>query len=218
MTQTDTKDRILDAAERLFSEQGISVVSLRHITSAAKVNLAAVNYHFGSKERLIHAVFERRIGPVNRERLRRLGELESRSQSVLELEDVLDAFFRPAFELSSDPHAGSLCTRLVGRLQSEANPVFQDICNHQFQEVGERFGAAIGRACPRLRPSDFWWRFQFLIGAMVYTMTDLLNLHEKSGGLCNPRDVDAATRQLIQFAASGLRAQQVSPIEEGKSA
>jgi AcrR family transcriptional regulator len=205
MAQPDTKDRILDAAERLFSDQGIRGVSLRAITGAAEANLAAVNYHFGSKDELIKAVLARRIVPVNETRLRRLGELTAGGK-VAELEDVLDALLRPAFDLSSDPSAGEFCTRLIGRVQTEAGPTFREFVAEKFQTVVARFTTAIAAACPHLDRRVLTWRFQFMIGSLGFTMTDALNIKERSGGMCDPRDADDTTRQLVRYAAAGFRA------------
>lgn len=200
----ETKDRILDAAEQLFSEQGVRSVSLRTITAAAEANLAAVNYHFGSKEGLIKAVLARRIEPVNDERLRLLDALEA-DDATPELEPVLDALLRPAFDLNADPERGGFCSRLVGRVQADAEPTFREVVHEQFQEIVARFTAAIARACPHLQPHDLLWRFQFMIGAMAFTMSDSIDLHRRSGGLCNPRSSEDATTQLVQFAAAGFR-------------
>src|SRR4051812_26133774 len=95
--QRDTRSRILDAAEDLFGESGLDRVSIRDITRKANVNLAAIHYHFGSKEDLITAVFERRIVPVNAARLAALGRIEKMAgKRVPTLENILDAFIRPA--------------------------------------------------------------------------------------------------------------------------
>ena len=204
MTQ-ETKDRILDAAEQLFGEQGVSGVSLRTITTAAEANLAAVNYHFGSKEGLIKAVLIRRIQPVNAERLAKLDALEA-ADATPELEPILDAFLRPAFDLSADPERGDFCAKLVGRVQAEAGPTFREVVHEQFQEIVARFTAAIARACPHLERHDLMWRFQFMVGAMAFTMTDSTDLFERSGGGCDPRSSEDATTQLVQFAATGFRA------------
>src|SRR5258707_12134788 len=75
-TSQDTKSRILDVAEQLFMEHGFEATSLRQLTSSAGVNLAAVNYHFGTKEELFQTVLTRRLDPMNQERIELLGRLE----------------------------------------------------------------------------------------------------------------------------------------------
>ncbi len=205
MTEPDTKTRILDAAEELFAEHGPSNTSLRAITAAAGVNLAAVNYHFGSKEKLIEEVLSRRLLPVNNARLRRLDELQRREEDVA-LEDLLDVFVRPALELGNDPEAGVFCTRLVGRLQGDPSVQVRDLFKDQFKEVAERFLPAFAKACPHLGPGEVMWRVFFVIGAMAHILMDSFDLKSYSKGLCDPRDVEATTAYLVQFGAAALRA------------
>ena len=102
-----TKDRILDAAEALFMEHGFEATSLRAITAAAAVNLAAVNYHFGSKEELFQAVLTRRLDPMNQRRLALLDRFERDAASApLSCERIIVALFVPALELARDPERG----------------------------------------------------------------------------------------------------------------
>ena len=102
-TSADTKTRILDAAERLFVEHGFEATSLRQLTTAAGVNLAAVNYHFGSKEELFQAVLTRRLDPMNQERIERLEKLEREaSGKPLSCEKILFAMLIPALRLARD--------------------------------------------------------------------------------------------------------------------
>jgi len=96
MAGEDTRERLLNAAEQLFAEHGVSGTTLRALTKAANVNLAAVHYHFGGKEGLLDAVVERRATPMNQERLRELYELErSAGVGAPAVEDILRAFFLP---------------------------------------------------------------------------------------------------------------------------
>jgi AcrR family transcriptional regulator len=116
----DTKSRILDAAETLFIECGYEAMSLRQITSRAEVNLAAVNYHFGSKESLIHAMLSRRLDRLNQERLKLLDRFDQMLGARLTCEHVLGAMFIPALRLSRDPRAGGKAfLRLLGRAYTD---------------------------------------------------------------------------------------------------
>src|SRR5436305_9155666 len=100
--RVDTKQRILDSAERLFAEHGVEGASLRTITSDAQVNLAAIHYHYHSKEALLDAVLVRRLEPINRERLDRLSACGENPS----LEEILHAFVAPAVRVGADPHRG----------------------------------------------------------------------------------------------------------------
>src|SRR5438105_15088177 len=120
----NTRSRILDVAEQLFSEQGFDRVSIRDITRKARVNLAAINYHFGTKEDLIGAVFERRVVPVNEARLAALDMVEkSAGKRIPKLEAILEAFIRPALQSSLKPSKGGTAfSKLFGRCLSEPSP------------------------------------------------------------------------------------------------
>lgn len=141
----DTKTRILDAAERLFSQDGFDAASLRTITAAAQVNLAAVNYHFHSKEALFSAVIERRARPINKRRL----ELLEAIPGKLNAERILDAFLRPAMERSA---AELSCFRpLMARLHSVPLELHTRIIEENFAPTLNRFVDALSEALPCLQ-------------------------------------------------------------------
>ncbi len=201
-----TKERILEAAERLFAEHGFAATSLRQITAEAGANLASVNYYFQSKEALILAVFARRLGPMNEERLRLLAEYEARAgDGHLTLEDVLRALLVPV--LTCGIHQpGCLFPRLFGRFYVESGEMFGPIFQTQFKDLKARFVAAFRRAAPDLTLEDLIWRLHFTMGAAVHTMGAPHFLTAISEGLCDPSDVGAALERLIAFLAAGFRA------------
>ena len=124
---TETKERILDVAERLFADFGYKATSLRDITSEAGVNLASVNYHFGSQVALLAALLDRRFAPVNQRRLELLDELEASTDGAVELPDLVRAFLSPPFELHpGDTEDRRTLLRLVGRIHSETDDVRAD--------------------------------------------------------------------------------------------
>jgi AcrR family transcriptional regulator len=168
----DTKTRILDAAEMRFAEHGYSATSLRDITTLADANLASVNYHFGSKEDLLKAVFHRRVVPVNNERLRLLDDAEAKAeQGPLDVELVVRAFLLPAFQAATGAGPGEpKFMQLVGRMHSETNSDFRDVFLQLFVEVRERFGAALKRARPDLGGEEVMSRLHFMIGALAHTL------------------------------------------------
>lgn len=195
---------MLDAAERLFAKHGVDATSLRHITNDAEANLASVNYHFGSKEELFRQVFARRVGPINRERLRLLDACEA--QGKPELECVLEAFLAPALRLRLAPDQGGehfMC--LMGRLYSEPNE-WKTLIVDEFSEVFQRFDAGLQTALPDHAPEDLTWRLFFTIGSMAHLMTagDLLKTFTQDR--CDPTDVEGTLRQLVDFSAAGFRA------------
>src|SRR2546421_11243442 len=117
--QHETRTRILDVAEELFMQHGFEGASMRMLTAKAGVNLAAVNYHFGSKHALIEAVFRRRLDPMNAARIAALAELESGSRPA-EAEAIIRAFITPGLRLLEDAKGGGRnFARLLGRTYTE---------------------------------------------------------------------------------------------------
>jgi AcrR family transcriptional regulator len=205
MNTSDTRQRLLDAAQKLFVQHGIDATSLRRITTEAGANLASVNYHFGSKVELIQAVFARHLEPLNKERIRLLDALEEQSRhDPLPLESILEAFLKPAFEMMKNQKPREFVC-LLGRLFTESNDLRMSIM-HQFQEVQHRFFAAIGRTLPDLPLEDLTWRAHFMIGAMAHTFAvpERLSI-PSSSELYGTPDTDIM-HHLIAFAAAGLRA------------
>jgi AcrR family transcriptional regulator len=202
-----TKDRILDAAEKLFADQGFTATSLRAITTEAGVNLAAVNYHFGSKDGLMEAVFERRLAPLNQERISLLDALEASDENP-PLEKILEAFVGPPLRLHRDTdRGGPVFMRLLGRTLTEPSQAFHEIFVRQFAEIAARFTPALERALPVVPTDEVFWRMHFAIGAMAHTMCDTFRLKLISAGRCDAgEDIDATIRRLVSFVAGGLRA------------
>jgi AcrR family transcriptional regulator len=205
----DTRERILVTAERLFVEHGYAATSLREITANAKVNLAAVNYHFGSKEALVREVFERRLGPLNAARLAYLDALEAGAGGrPLKVERVVEAIVVPALQVSQDPLAGGAAfLRLLGRALSEPASFVREILPAHYRPVILRFKEAFSRALPQLPEQELAWRMHFMFGAMSYTLAgnDALQLI----GTCQldgADDAQAIIWRLIPFLAAGLQA------------
>ncbi|MEW6741218.1 MAG: TetR/AcrR family transcriptional regulator [Planctomycetota bacterium] len=208
MTTQDTKDRILDAAEKLFADQGFAATSLRAITTAAGVNLAAVNYHFGSKRALLAAVFERRLSPINEQRLELLDAVEaSNDDGPLALEAVLGAFVGPALRMRKEwGEAGAHFIRFIGRAHSDTNPEVRAAFLQLFRRVFERFLAAFRRALPDVPAGEIPLYLLFVVGAMAHTMAWSDTMGRPSEGWGTPPDVETIIDRLVSFAAAGMRA------------
>ena len=205
MKQKDTKAVILNAAEELFARKGPNATSLRQVIAKAKVNLAAIHYHFGSKESLLQAVLSRRLVPLNAERLALL-EAAGRGRRRVPLEQVLEALVGPALRLSRDPRkGGAVFMRLLGRCFTEPDDKIQAMLDRQFTEVAEHFTPAFRRALPKLPPVDLFWRLHFLVGAMAHTMADAERLRVFSEGVCDPDDTEGTISRLVRFLAAGMR-------------
>ena len=216
----DTRERILDVAERQFMEHGYEGTSMRMITGVADVNLAAVNYHFGSKEALLREVFRRRLLWLNSERLRALDALEQQADGApLKPSQVLEAFFGTLLRMGEDEALGGMTfLRLLGRTLTEPAAFIRTFFAGEYAEVIERYKRALFRALPDVPKTEIVWRLHFMLGAMSYAIagTDILQvvtgceLEEIVGGRVNHgNDKEAAKRlaeRLMPFLLGGLRA------------
>ena len=209
---TDTKVRILDAAEELFADHGFPATSMRDITQEAGVNLAAINYHFGSKEALLVSVLERKIAPVNQSRLARLHDLEAAAgDRPTATEDLVRAFLTPLFEKWRKRDANiPKFLKLAGRIHAELDREMRTKFIKQFDTVFLRFSDAFQRGLPELDPVEVHWRVLFLIGSMAYTMTwggSLIDLDNETH-----RDPEEIFEALIQYSTAGIAAPALQPV------
>lgn len=206
----DTRSRILAAAERLFADRGFAATSVRMITSRAEVNLAAMHYHFGSKDRLIQELFTLRLSPLNRQRLALLDQYQiDAGGGVLTLEKILDAFVRPPVQLIRDPERGGMrFMQLLSRAFNSPDGAIRDMIYGQFAEVIERFSGALGPRLPHLSREEAFWRFHFMVGAMSHTLhviADWRNLETLFPDVPEPSQVDQVVDRLVSFLAAGFR-------------
>ncbi len=198
-----TKQRILDVAEALFAEHGFAGTSLRLVTSQAEVNLAAVNYHFGSKDNLVTEVFRRRMDAMSQARMERLAD--ARSRTPVELEDVLRAFIEPALALSLDRAGGGAFVRVLARAYAERNERLRQFLSDHYGHVLREFSRTLAHCLPALDKEALYWRLDFLAGALTYAMADF-GLLRRSSSADEKAHCERAARELVCFAAAGLRA------------
>lgn len=200
--QFSTKDRILGAAEELFALQGFSGTSLREVTSRADVNIAAVNYHFGSKENLVNEVFRRRMDVMSAQRLQALKVAAAEHPG--ELEPVLAAFVEPALAMAQDRNGGGAFIRVIARAYAEKNDALRRFLSDQYGHVLREFAKAIAACVPGLAKDTLYWRLDFLSGALTYAMADF-GLIKRPAGSSEAAHRERAARELIRFAAAGIR-------------
>jgi AcrR family transcriptional regulator len=202
----DTKTRILDAAERLFAEGGFEGTSLRQITAAAQANLAAVNYHFRSKDALIEALVARRIEKINQIRIERLTELERRPEPPT-VEELIDAAIRPmveGFRESGKPHAFG---QIFGRMYIESGDRMKRTLWPMLAGVMAKFKAALSRVLPGYTEEDLHWALHFAMGATSHYLGASRMLEVMSNGSINVADRMAGLDRLVRFVAAGVRSQ-----------
>lgn len=201
-SQFSTKQRILEAAETLFARHGFAGASLRQVTSAANVNLAAVNYHFGSKDKLIEEVFRRRLDELNQRRLAELADITPDSS----LEDVLSSFIRPALELNHESEAGGSFVRVLARAYAEYDERLRRFLSENYGHVLRQFALVLGQRLPHLQKEELYWRIDIVAGALTYAMADF-GIIQRRQGVTEDEHRELAISHLIRFAAAGLRAE-----------
>ena len=205
-TSSVTAERLLDVAEALFAEHGFAGTSMRMITARAEVNLAAVNYHFGSKEELFHRVFHRRLMQLNAARIAALDTLEAAAAGEpLKSREILQAFFRPALSMSEDREGGGATfMRLLGRSYTASAQFVSELMANEYEKVMKRYLAAAYRAMPEIPPVELAWRLHFMTGAATYAISGVDALALITGEQdCDPQRL---MDRLITFFLEGLEA------------
>lgn len=198
---------LLEVAERLFAERGFENVSVRDITQLAKANVAAVNYHFGSREGLIGLVMTRYISPVNEERIARLDKLERQHPGkVVPLEELIDALMRPLLTSTRKSELSEqLFYRLVGRIFSKQGEGMPEDLEAQFQVLNTRFISAFGKALPELSTEELIWRLQFMVGSLIHILVNQELIQRLAQGKAGTPGMEATLARLIRYSAAGMR-------------
>ena len=197
---TSTKERILAAAEALFAQRGFDGASLRQLTASAGVNLAAVNYHFGSKEKLVEQVFKRRLDALNQHRLAELAKVAGQPGTTLD--DVLAAYIRPALELSHEGN-GSLFMRVLARAFAEHDDTLRQFLSENYGHVMRQFTAEFARLLPHLEKAELYWRIDLVTGALTHAMSGF-GMIQRKDNVSEQQHREQTAAHLIRFAAAGL--------------
>lgn len=204
----DTKEIIFDKAEELFATKGYKGTSLRMITTAADVNLAAVNYHFRSKEGLVAAVIGRRIVPLNEERIKQVKEVMAtaeKSGKKPAAGDVLRAFIEPTLRLpESAPGARNFVT-LVGRAMADTDETARKIFIKHMGPAVKIFHEALSRSLPEMPSDVLYWRINFVIGALSHTLR-CIDKCPMALDSAEPRNGQQLADLLLPFLSSGMEA------------
>ena len=204
--QAATKAAVFNAAERLFALHGFQNVSVRDITAEAGVNLASVNYHFGSKDALLFEIFRRRTSELNRERARMLHEAAARHDGKPTVRDILECYFAPPLRWAAPDNDRRISVQFIIRARSEGTADMREVLRNDVSHL-ERFANALMAARPDLPKEDLYWRLHFVLG-MVHNnrFAEFDRLHHLSGGLTREGDVDALLRRMLDFAEAGFTA------------
>jgi AcrR family transcriptional regulator len=201
-----TKAAVLNAAERLFALNGFQNVSVRDITAEAQVNLASVNYHFGSKDALLFEIFRRRTTELNRERARRLHEAADRHAGKPPVREILEALFAPPLRWTAPDSDRRISVQFIIRARSEGTAEMREALAHDVSHLA-RFADALMAARPDLPREEVYWRLHFCLGMLHNNrFAEFDRLHSLSGGLTREGDVNDLLKRMLDFAEAGFQA------------
>jgi len=210
MASDQTRTAILAAAERLYADRGFGDVTLRDIVAEANVNLAAVNYHFGSKDELIAELFVTRSLALNRERLRQLKAAEDRGGGSADIADILRALVGPTLRGCLGPeNQRSTPAQFMIRVSIEAVPAIRRIRNREIDHL-RKFIAAMRRSLPDRNDVELYWGLHFALAMAQQTVRDSERLAKLSEGKCDVDDVEAVVERVVAVAVMGLTASPAS--------
>lgn len=205
-SEAATKAAVFAAAERLFALNGFQNVSVRDITAEAGVNLASVNYHFGSKDALLFEIFRRRTSEMNRDRARMLHEANDRFEGKPPVREILRAFFEPPMRWSKQSAERRISMQFIIRARSEGTVAMTDALKNDVSHL-VRFADALIAARPDLPPEEIYWRMHFMLG-MTHNnrFAEFDRLHVLSGGITREGDSEALLKRMLDFAEAGFLA------------
>jgi AcrR family transcriptional regulator len=215
LSHGEARERIIEAAEHLFAVDGYDAVSFRDLTAAAGVSLSAIHYHFGSKEAVLSEIFVRRAVLLTKRRLELLEAAHRYGGKPASLESILDAFLRPAFEVTRGDR-NDLFNRLRARVSLEHRATTREIVSLAFDANDLIFIEELKAALPELSHEDLHWRFHFMVGAMIYTMSDSGQLEGLSGGACSTTETDFALLSMVKAFAAVFRSPAVRSFRESR--
>lgn len=204
-TNAVKSERILDVAEELFARHGYDGVTMRQISTGAKVDVALANYHFGKKLDVFYAVFNRRAEHLGSTRRQVLQEQFTDGEPQ-RLEQVIEAFLLPLklAQESGDPGWKNYMALLAYVMTS---PVWsREMMENTFDKHVGDFIAALRQIFPMARDEDLHWCYHYVSGALALTLAQTGRIDRLSGGKCLSSDFDAAYDRMIPFMAAGFRA------------
>ena len=205
--RADARQRVLEAAEELFAQHGFDAVSIRDITNHCGANVAAINYHFGGRDKLVAEVMLRYIEPINQERLARLEAARGKWHGkAVPLEELIDAFVRPLVSrVKKSELSERLFYKLCGRVFSEHIDSLPAQVEAHFAPVIERFHQAFATSLPGVNKEELVWRFHFMVGGMIYLLSHQDLLQRMSRGQSGLPGMEVSISRFIRFAAAGFR-------------
>jgi AcrR family transcriptional regulator len=207
VSDASTRARIVAAAERLFTQGGEEATSLRAITRAARVNVAAVHYHFGGRDELLYAVLEAKVGPLNARRMELLDAAVARHGDQVPVDVLLDAFLRPDLELLSALTSEEVrFARFMGRAYSQPSPAVARFVERQFGPVGDRLLPLLERSLPAVAPAEIRIRIRLVTAVITALFAAAVPAGSAGTHPLGTEDLEEQLQRLIAFLRPGLAA------------
>lgn len=203
----DTRNLILDEAEKLFAYQGYASTSTRTIAAAAGVQQSMISYYFGTKQKLFEDVFKRRGTLLSEQRAQYLDDLLQRTDGRPSVHEIVAAYLKPQFDLKLSGPAGLAFMRLQSRLHNEPEELAFRLRREVYDPSSKRYIAVLESLLPHIDPADLNWRFAFLVGTYLYMLSGVDRLHDLSDGRYESDDSNELVAQLTHFLASGMQAE-----------
>ncbi len=205
LSKKDTKQHILDVAEKLFAEHGLDAISLRQIIKQAGVNIAAIHYHFGSKDDLLLQLVARHLPQISARRLELLNQCAEAPDRPPLLEQIVEAFVRPGMESMSErqtPYGRQLLAKISFQTGQLQNRLYLDA----YYKTDVKFIEALHQALPDLPKETLYWRFSFILGMLIYTVAGIGRIEFLSEGSYRPLDIERSIKEAVTYTCAGLRA------------
>ncbi len=203
-SSADTKEQILNAAERLFASLGFAGTSLRAVIREADVNLAAIHYYFGSKEELFVAVVRRVAAPIVGRQLQRLAILEE-SDNLPSVAEILEAFIAPPLEVVLErPPLGPIHAQFIGRCRAEPYPV-QKLAEPEFARSQQRFLYILTKVLPNQSPTELRWKLDLVVAMLVRILNQMEQLEMLNEKSC-VEEIENIVERLVIFITVGISA------------
>lgn len=200
----ETRERILNTAQRLFAEKGFDKVNLRELTKEAGTHLAAVNYYFGSKDKLLTALVQRAAKLIYKQRMTLLENARTTQGSTKEkVEQILRALLIPVILIAHDPDSDFMYSTLIARTMSDGPDELVNVMEKQTSHLTP-FVEELQKTLPNISAEDIFWRLHFLLNIEHATHTELGRLKHLSGGICDTSNKEAILDRIIRFSLPGF--------------
>jgi len=205
LAASETRQQILNSAEKVFADFGYLGASLQQVAKDAGVTTALTTYYFKSKKNLYSEVYRRRADVLTNRRRQRLEELRSRDVPA-ELSEIVAAYVRPQFEMRRESEGGKHFARLQARILSEPEEIVRPLRRKIYDKTLRAFATEMEATSGPQSAADIGWGVTFMIGIILYMLRDVDRIGEFSEGRFHLEEDDALIEKIVQFIVGGISA------------